>query len=351
MHINDVLRKNKSLKNIHAGKRCFLIGNGPSVKTQDLTLLRNEISIVVSSFFRHPDADIIEPNYWILADPAFSENPDKHFTPLLELGIKKGITTKLFVPSGGYSYFSNCNLGPLIDVNFFHYDYGRDHSMPIDFSTGIPRYGQNVMIVSLMLAFHLGCNPIYFLGCDHDFYKITEETYKSSSITHFYHEEKTSKYIKDYTWENWNNCMNVMHDQYGFLRSYASDNGYCVFNATEGGCLETFPRVMYNSLFTGSTGHELANSDIDPLHFYQSVIDRINSKEYLPALILLDEALRININRPQRVEGLEYLKALCLTNLGKPKEALLWARQDYNCNQNNRHNVVPLIKRLELYLN
>ena len=30
------LKKNKNLKNIHKGERCFIIGNGPSLKYYDL---------------------------------------------------------------------------------------------------------------------------------------------------------------------------------------------------------------------------------------------------------------------------------------------------------------------------
>ena len=49
----DILKNNKKFKNIHEGKRCFIIANGPSIKTQDLRLLKNEICF--SSFIKIAD--------------------------------------------------------------------------------------------------------------------------------------------------------------------------------------------------------------------------------------------------------------------------------------------------------
>ena len=36
----------RSLKNIHSGKRCFIIGNGPSLTPGDLDLIKNEYQTV-----------------------------------------------------------------------------------------------------------------------------------------------------------------------------------------------------------------------------------------------------------------------------------------------------------------
>lgn len=35
-------REIKKMKNTHTGERCFIIGNGPSLRAEDLELLRNE---------------------------------------------------------------------------------------------------------------------------------------------------------------------------------------------------------------------------------------------------------------------------------------------------------------------
>jgi len=350
IQIEDILRKNAPLKNLHAGKRCFLVGNGPSLKTQDLTFLKDEIAIVASSFFRHDDAKLINPAYWVLADPFFWQRAEEHLVPALDPVLEMGAAPKLFVPSGAFPFFTNFNRGPLVDLHFFHYDDQRDHTMPIDFSAGIPPYGQNVMIVCLMLAFHLGCNPIYLIGCDHDFYAITEETYESSTITHFYPQQKASLHTEVLTWHQWKQCMDIMDYQYRALREYAAVHGFSVFNATRGGCLETYPRMEYETLFAGQVADPVRDETRDPVRLGQAAMESIDRGDHHSALILLEEAIRANLNRQPKVAGLDYLKALCLTSLGRPREALLWARQDFSCNPDNHGNAAPLIGRLEAFL-
>lgn len=63
------LKKNKILKNIHSGKRIFVLGNGPSLNNFDLKKLKNEIVIMVNRSFDHPDYEIIKPKYHIILDP------------------------------------------------------------------------------------------------------------------------------------------------------------------------------------------------------------------------------------------------------------------------------------------
>lgn len=354
MELEDILRKNAPLKNLHAGKRCFLVGNGPSLKSQDLKLLKDETVIVASSFFRHPDAKLIDPAYWVVADPHFWQKQEEVLRPTFDPVLEKGVAPKLFLPSGAFPFCLNFNRGPLLDLHFYHYDYEynpqQDLDKEIDLSRPAPPFSQNVMIVCLMLAFHLGCNPIYLIGCDHDFYAITEETYHASNITHFYPQEKTDRHTEVLSWQEWKQAMQIMEFQYKCLNAYAQRHGFSVFNATPGGCLETFPRTDYAPLFTGAPPDALPAEARDPFRLSQVAQDCMDAGDCNSALILLNEAIRANVNRMPRAGGLEYLKALCLTRLGKLHEALLWARQDYLTNPANHENSAPLIKRLESFL-
>ena len=63
------LSKNIELKDRHKGRRAFIVGNGPSIKRQDLKLLKNEISFFVNRAFVHEDYAIIKPTYHIFIDP------------------------------------------------------------------------------------------------------------------------------------------------------------------------------------------------------------------------------------------------------------------------------------------
>ncbi|HYA86314.1 MAG TPA: 6-hydroxymethylpterin diphosphokinase MptE-like protein [Nitrospirota bacterium] len=347
MTFENILRKNKGLRNAHAGKRCFIIGNGPSLNVQDLTLLENEISIAVNLFFSHPKANKVAPPYWVMADPLYWENPDVWFYPAFNAAIKAECCTKLLVPTGGIPFFLSINTGPLIDLHFFKFDATKDHTSIIDFTQGIPPYGQNVVIVCLMLAFYLGCNPIYFIGCDYDFARMSKEEYLKNKFNHFYGEDIVPTDHQYMAWEQWKRCIARMDYEYEQLNKYAAMWGFNVFNATKGGFLETFPRVVYEDLFAlNMPPYTTAGENQGARFLGERAIQLMNSGDNQAALVLIDEALRTNINRQIRAEGLEYLKALCLARLNRFSEALICARQDFSCNPSNRDKSDVLIRQL-----
>lgn len=351
MTLEEILLKNRPLKDLHAGRRCFIVGNAPSLATQDIRLLEDEVSIVVTSFFRHPDAAVIRPGYWVIADPYFWEKPEEYFVPTFNFASSTAVSTKLFIPSRGIPLFSGVDTGPLIDRHFYHFAAAGDCRNRIDFTGGIPPYANNVIMICIMLAYYMGCNPIYLIGCDHDFLATTREEYECTEVNHFYQEAKRDTPSQRMPWDEWCTAMADLRRQYAELKRYADTWGFKVFNATRGGCLETFPRVEFESLFPHKggpvplpvPGHESA----DPHSLSLAAIGLIDGEDYHSALVLLEQGLKNNINRPDRVEGLEYLKAFCLVKLGRYREALLLARQDHDCNPGNRGVSSQMIRQLE----
>jgi len=354
MNLEDVLIKNKPLNNIHAGKRCFIIGNGPSINAQDITRLRNEIKITASSFFNHPDAKTVNPDYWILADPNFWLKPEVLFSPLIKVAMEKAITTKLFVPTGGFAYFSGINLGPLIDLHFFHYDRAKDIQSKIDLSSGVPPFGQNVIVVALMLAYHLGCNPIYFIGCDHDFMNVTQEEYENVKAEHFYIKQRPDKYSEHMGWNQWQAAMDRMNYEYYQLKHYAALWGFDVFNATPGGHFDTFPRVQYESLFVhliDFLGKEEQQAyEAEAMTLARSAVKLMNEGAAGSALALLEASRRRNIHANEKTDGIEYLMALCLAKLGEYDRSMICAREDLARNPGNKEKTLVLIEQLGRYI-
>ncbi len=350
MTINDLLQKNKPLDSIHSGKRCFIIGNGPSLADQDIVRLKDEITIVVSSFYRHPEARTIHPKYWVLADPSFWAKPDKYFMPTLNAAMDKNVHVKLFVPSGGADFFLNINTGPLIDLHFFHYDPSKSIDSQIDFSSGIPPFGQNVVAICLMLAFYLGCNPIYFIGCDHDFMIVTEEQYKKLEIKHFYENPAEYKEQLSMKWDQFCAAKNRMNFEYDQLRKYASLWGFNVYNATAGGYFDTFPHIGYESLFVdgGLTARQnMSGSRTPAINCAEGALKLMQQGHTHSALELLSVALRQNSNTKTKTYGIEYLMAICLARLNRFQEALIFARQDKLCSPSNTDTIDRLIVELE----
>jgi hypothetical protein len=59
-------KKLKSFKNIHEGKRCFIIGNGPSLKTEDLEKLKNEYTFAANKIYVVFDETDWCPTYYCI---------------------------------------------------------------------------------------------------------------------------------------------------------------------------------------------------------------------------------------------------------------------------------------------
>ena len=60
----NILAKNKELKNKYKGKRCFLIGGGPSVKNIDLSRLKDEFTFVMGEFDNNPQFDSLYAKFY-----------------------------------------------------------------------------------------------------------------------------------------------------------------------------------------------------------------------------------------------------------------------------------------------
>ncbi len=47
----ESIRRLAELKDVHKGKRAFIVGNGPSLKQTDLSKLKNEVTFAMNCFY------------------------------------------------------------------------------------------------------------------------------------------------------------------------------------------------------------------------------------------------------------------------------------------------------------
>lgn len=155
-----------SLKNKHKGKRCFVIGNGPSLKIEDLNKIASnrDISIASNKIYLCFNSTNWRPNYYTVADLLVAQQnikkiknldlikifPD-HFMPILG---KNGDSNKqgihLFFRMLPLKMDRNGNSTPNFSENPLNGFY----------------IGETVTNLNIQLANYLGCNPIYVIGID-----------------------------------------------------------------------------------------------------------------------------------------------------------------------------------------
>jgi len=180
-------KQNLVWKNIHEGKRCFILGTGPSLKQQDLSVLKNEWTFATAGFYLHPQFDIVHPKFYAIIDSdcfreddpgskRFIENisdkihPDTVMIFLInnELNIKKrGLFSKNKI------IYLNALGCPMNDENPFHLNIDKE----------IPGL-QNVILANIICANYMGFKTMYLMGVEHDW--LTKPSTMLCDDKHFY---------------------------------------------------------------------------------------------------------------------------------------------------------------------
>ncbi len=248
----ELLNRNQVFKNKHMDRRCFVIGNGPSLNKQDLSLLSNEITIAVNSFYKHPIVEKWQPNYHCIADPSFfyeSTAMGNFFQNLRQ----KIHSSKFLVPVYAKNVMENQKLLPVDQTYYaaFRGTLNNGLNYKIDLTEPIPGV-QSVSQLAIMWAIYMGCSPIYLLGLDHDWLS------QRGVFTHFYRGATIDSYSKaegDLSKISYKDNLRLALDLWkGYetiLRIIANKN-ISIINATEGGFLDVFERREYKSIFLNS---------------------------------------------------------------------------------------------------
>ena len=241
-----------ALKDKGAGKRCFIIGNGPSLNETDLSPLKNEITIATNGAYKAFDDWGFTPTYLLFEDIEQTEirgQDIRHIDGPLKIaalynahGIARPWRNLLFM---------NARLA---DETYWT-DPGIQFSQ--DFAQTV-NLGSTIIYIALQLAFYLGCDPVYLTGVDHDYgdlsknfppgkITITEENKALVNQAHFTKQYyKTGDVIGVPDTDLQTKAFQIANDAF-------AGNGRKIFNATNGGKLDVFDRADYASLFSGKS--------------------------------------------------------------------------------------------------
>lgn len=252
LDIDSYTNKLKKFKNIYRGKRCFVIGNGPSLKIEDLEKIIGEISFAVNSIFALYPQTTWRPTFYVTKDTAFGNtvfNKKEQIWKIIE-PCQAAFTS---VWSKAFTFRNDSDLDKLY---FFKTVQGTDNeNLPL-FSQDISRqiYLTGSVIYSIIqLAAYMGFDEIYLLGVDNQY---SYEKKNNGEIVHN-DVEDYSEHLRSFM-NQFNNQMPDIYLQattensnfgYKAARKYANNHGIKIFNATRGGKLEIFERVDFDSLF------------------------------------------------------------------------------------------------------
>jgi len=237
--------KLKPLKDRFKGKRCFIVGNGPSLNKCDLSLLENEYTFAVNGIFYKTEEMGFKPTFYMVEDGhVVDDNLEKINTYDPEFKFFPALYKEKIIKTDNTYFFA-------ADLGFYRGDH---------YSFEIPRFsrdfslvsfcGQSVTYLNMQLAFYLGFTEVYLIGMDFSYaIRETDEVIGQTLISN---EDDINHFHPDYfgKGKKWHDpkVYNVAKN-YEFANTIFNDNGRKIYNATVGGKLEIFERKDYDTLF------------------------------------------------------------------------------------------------------
>ena len=244
--LNEDQKRLLKLRNLYAGRRGFVIGNGPSLRIDDLSTLheREEISIGSNKIFLVFAKTDWRPTYYTVDDRIVAEN---NCVTLRRLNL-----VKIFAR----------NLEPILGRPAEPRDHGEHiyfrslscrHSRP-------ERYrplcsddplrgffvGQTITNLNIQIANFLGCNPIYLIGLDGRYIvpsqRVPHEEYGEVAVS----EGEVNHFDPAYhtVGETWSIPRPELHEiEFAVARRFLESRGVAILNASRWTAVHAFDRV------------------------------------------------------------------------------------------------------------
>ncbi len=242
-----VLPRNKILNNRHSdGGRCFVIGNGPSLAGMDLRPLAREFTIAANSFYKHPDASDVAPNYLCIGDPHFMSDEPRTLEWHRTIESRFPDASLILHPDAD-ALLKRHQLYAGHEVFFFR--TGRRARLPeevnVDFSRRLNVGMTTGSLLMLPLALCLGFREIYLLGVDCNWLDDPDASYHFYDTHEFFPEfTSVSTDNRRFTYEDEVRSVLREFESHRLLMGFARRREIRILNATRGGRLDVYPRVV-----------------------------------------------------------------------------------------------------------
>ena len=227
----------KSLKNKYEGERCFIVGNGPSLRIEDLNKLQNEHCFGFNRIYEVYDNTAWRPEFHMVLDndvmKEVIENQDKldsKYRLLNIMGKAKGA-----IRTNGTIFFCSYGLYRPKEFGFVKKKISRDISKYISLNF-------SVTSAAIEVAMYMGFKEIYIIGLDNNFSRWID---KKGEI----HFQDVNDYnlMKAHTF-NYFSYQDAVNSCFECYRKEADKRGIKIINLTRGGHLDAFERGIFEDI-------------------------------------------------------------------------------------------------------
>lgn len=248
-----LLQSNSELFNIKQGKRCFILGNGPSLKLTDLSLIANEDVFTCNLFAQSKDFLSLNPIAHFIMDRRFFANDQ-----LGDHGPLQSVFDRCSAKSIPF-FFVNLEAEPFlskykINKSSIHY-IGQHSSVFLDrhltLCDYIPSF-PTVIHTAICVAWYMGYQTIYLIGCDCTGFTTYANVYKAKSVSDNYgfeldnsSNEIIQKNMTSSPIQQELRWYAQIFDDYELLYRFCQTTNRQLINLTKGGVLNNIPRANY----------------------------------------------------------------------------------------------------------
>lgn len=231
----ESIKRLAALKNIHKGKRAFIIGNGPSLKQTDLSKLRDEITFGMNRFYiAFPEIGFQTTYLCAINDLVVEQFADD----FLALPIPQ------FIAWRSHRHYNPQT--PISNLPTFVYTAYTGPRFAADVRSRVWE-GATVTNFALQIAYHMGIKQAILIGVDHNF-----ASKGAANKTVISQGDDPNHFLPNYfgrgvRWQ----LPDLDTSEVGYLmaRNAYAKAGRKIVDATVGGKLTVFPKVDYESLF------------------------------------------------------------------------------------------------------
>ena len=231
----ESIRRLSEMKDIHKGKRAFIMGNGPSLKQTDLSKLKNEITFGMNRvYLAFPEWGFTTTYLCVTNDLVV----EQFMNDINALPIPKFIAWR-----------SHRHYSPQFQISQLPTFIYTSYTGP-GFAGDVRRRvweGATVTNLALQLAYFMGIEKAILIGVDHNFASKGDANKtvlaEGDDQNHFL----PNYFGKGIKWQLPD--LDTSEIGYTFAREAYHKANREVVDATVGGKLTIFPKVDYNSLF------------------------------------------------------------------------------------------------------
>lgn len=250
------IRRLDALKDIHKGKRCFIIGNGPSLRQTDLQKLRGEYTFGMNRVYlafpewQFTTSYLVSVNSLVIEQCAADllSQPMPVFLSWRSRNHLNGVHAKpdaaVLPPSHDAGQHTGVRSTPQHPI-YLHTTYTGPHFASQ--ARGRLWEGATVTFICLQLAFHMGFEQAILIGVDHSFATQgkpnTTVVSEGDDPNHF----AAGYFGKGFRWQLPD--LDTSEVGYWQARRAYERAGREVLDATVGGKLQVFKKAGYLSLF------------------------------------------------------------------------------------------------------